>query len=111
MEDEIKELIESVLHIPVFLEGDSIIFPGAVISLLPEVPRLHGDGKGVSYVNDVEISLYYNDRTMRDIAAGELMAALNAIVGYTSAELERYYDTTAKKHRAVFRFETINKEV
>lgn len=98
MEDRIKQIIELTLNIPTFLDGDTILFPGATISL-SQRPQIHGDGKGLHYTSNIDINLYYIDRSARDEAVNLLLQAFDSIEGATSPSVEKYYDTTAKNTR------------
>lgn len=103
-EDDIKTIIEETLSIPVFLGQDSIIYPAATLEIQVYSPALFGDGKSKRRTEDVYVNLWYEEKDSRDSALAELMSALDQTDGITSPEVESYYDTTAKKFRAVFHF-------
>lgn len=107
MEDELKNLIETAINIPCYLEGDSITFPGATVAVSSDSPRLIGDGAAASIVHTAYINLWYVSRSDRDTATASLVEALQGYRNSTPPDIERYYDTTAKKHRAVINFEFI----
>lgn len=102
--DAIKSIIEGTLSIPVFLGAESIIYPAATLEIQLQNPALFGDGKSVRRAYDVFINLWYEDKDSRDSALAELISALDQTNGITSPDVESYYDTTAKKFRAVFHF-------
>ena len=101
-EEYIKSIIEETLSIPVFLGQESIIYPAATLEITVLTPALLGDGKSKSRTMDVYINLWYEDKSSRDTAQAALMEALDQEDGFTSPEVESYYDTTAKKFRSVF---------
>lgn len=103
-EGYIKSIIEDTLAIPVFLGAESIIYPAATLEAQIYNPSLFGDGKAKRRTVDIYVNLWYEDKTARDTAIRSLEAALEEVVGITSPEIEVYYDTTAKKFRAVFHF-------
>lgn len=105
-EEYIKGIIEETLAIPVFLGQESIRYPAATLETTVINPALFGDGKSKSRTMDVYINLWYEDKDSRDSALTELMSVLDQTDGITSPEVESYYDTTAKKFRAVFHFNT-----
>lgn len=112
METQIKTLIENNLNIPCFLDDQatSITFPSATLSIYSESQGLHGDGHGVSTVCNVQIDLWYTKRTDRDTATSTLFTVLNGLPRATTPEVERFFDTTARKFRATFHFESIKEE-
>ena len=101
MEDELKELIERTLEIPCCLDTGAMVFPGATVEVYLRNPEAYGDGQPEEIVCYVSISLYYNKREERDSTANKLVPALVA-AGYLYPTDERYYDTEARKYRAVF---------
>lgn len=107
MENELKDFVESVCHIPCFIDGESIIYPGATVRVYQDLPGNYGDGKGIGWTHSCEIAVYYNDRQQRDNAVMLLVDALNVLPGYTTPNCECIYDTTAKKYRATLSFERI----
>ena len=100
MEEELKELIESTLDIPCELETGAMMFPGATVEVYLHNPEAYGDGQPEEIVNYVTINLYYPKRKDRDAAAEKLIPVLVAN-GYLYPTDERYYDTVARKYRAV----------
>lgn len=107
-EEYIKSIIEETLSIPVFLGAESIIYPAATLEFTEISPALFGDGKSKSRTNDVYINIWFEEKDSRDSALAELMSALDQTDGITSPEIENYYDTTAKKFRGVFHFQTLS---
>ena len=105
-EEYIKSIIKDTLNIPVFLGQESITYPAATLESTVISPALLGDGKSKSRTMEVYINLWYEDKASRDTALTELMSVLDTESGVTSPEIESYYDTTAKKYRAVFHFYT-----
>jgi hypothetical protein len=105
-EEYIKSIIKDTLNIPVFLGQESITYPAATLEITVISPALLGDGKSKSRTMEVYINLWYEDKASRDTALTELMSVLDTESGVTSPEIERYFDTTAKKYRAVFHFYT-----
>ena len=105
-EEYIKGIIEDTLQIPVFLGQESIIYPAATLETTIITPALFGDGKSKSRTLEVYINLWYEEKASRDSALTELMSVLDQTDGISSPEIESYYDTTAKKFRAVFHFYT-----
>ena len=101
-EDSLKSMIEETLAIPVFLGQESIIYPSATLETTVITPGIYGDGKSVRRTHEVYINLWYEDKDTRDTARDTLMAVLDQVSGITSPDVESYYDTTAKKFRAVF---------
>lgn len=101
MEDELKKLIEETLNIPCDLDPGAMVFPGATVEVYLRNPEAYGDGQPGEIVCYVSISLYYHKRKDRDTAADKLVPALVA-AGYLYPTDERYYDTEARKYRAVF---------
>lgn len=100
MESELKKLIEETLNIPCELDAGPMMFPGATIEVYLRNPEAFGDGQPDEIVNYVTINLYYKGRADRDSAADKLVPVLVSS-GYLYPTDERYYDTEAKKHRAV----------
>ena len=102
-EAELKQLIEDTLAIPVFEGKDTIVYPGATLEVLQLNPALFGDGKCVMREADAEINLWYKDKAGRDDAVQDLLIAMDSQPGITSPDVETYYDTTAKKYRAIIK--------
>ena len=107
--DELKQLIESVLDIPCMLESESIVYPSATIEDYMDSPELFGDGECMEESSGIAIGLWYRDRKARDEAAKVLKKALPK-AGYTAPTVHKYFDTTARMHRAVLTTEKIMKE-
>ena len=109
-EASLKTLIETAISFPVFEGQDSIIYPGATleISSLPAV--LVGDGKGLVRESDVVINIFCETKVARDTAVTALESALDLKSGMSVPDIETYYDTTAKKYRAVITFSFIPRE-
>ena len=97
----LKTLIETTLAIPVFEGKDSIRYPAATLEVLKISPALFGDGHSVRREASAEINLWYTDKASRDAAVEAMITAMDAENDITSPEIETYYDTTAKKYRAV----------
>jgi len=98
----LKTLIETTLAIPVFEGKDSIRYPAATLEVTKISPALFGDGCSVRREASAEINLWYTTKAPRDAAVQALMEAMDAQTDITSPEVETYFDTTAKKYRAVF---------
>lgn len=98
----LKTLIETTLAIPVFEGKDSIIYPGATLEVTNIDPSLFGDGLVKTRVCSAVINLWYIDKSARDSAVNSLMTAMDAL-NIVAPMIDTYYDTTAKKYRAVFR--------
>lgn len=102
MNDEgLKRIIENTLNIPVFLGSESIIYPAATLESRINSPELFGDGLTERRVVTAYINLWYEDKGARDEAVKQLLAVLDFRTDITAPEIEAYYDTTAKKFRAV----------
>lgn len=106
MENDLKELIESTLNIPCYLEGDSITYPSATVSVYLESAGLVGDGRKVSQINNIQIDLWFTDRSARD-EASETLEPVIAEYSDSVPSVERYFDTVAKKFRATIKTEKI----
>ena len=100
-EADLKKLIEDTLAIPVFEGQDSIVYPGATLEVLQLNPALFGDGKCVMRSAEATINLWYKEKSARDDAVQDLLIAMDSQPDITSPDVETYYDTTAKKYRAV----------
>lgn len=100
MEEELREVIRTTLDIPCELDAGAMLFPGATVEVYLRNPEAYGDGQPEEIVNYATISLYYPKRTERDAAADKLVPKLVA-AGYLYPTDERYYDTEARKYRAV----------
>ena len=100
MEEEIKKLIEETLNIPCELDTGAMVFPGATVEEFLRNPEAYGDGQPEEIVSYVTINLYYPKREERNKAVDNLVPKLVA-AGYQYPTDERYYDTEARKHRAV----------
>ncbi len=103
MEDELKNIVESVLDIPCYIDADTITYPSAEVQVYQDNPELFGDGKAQAVISYVALDLWYKERIKRDNAVKVLVPEIvNA--GYTHPTCERYYDITAKKYRATLNF-------
>lgn len=109
MRDELKELIEQTLDIPVFDESESIVYPSATIGDYLESPELFGDGRCVEESTSISVGLWYRDWAARDKAATTLKKAL-ASAGYSAPTVQKYFDTNARIFRATLDTEKILKE-
>lgn len=109
MEDELKELIETILNIPCKLDSESIVYPAATINSFLDSPELFGDGKCTAEISSISIGLWYLDRMARNEAVKLLKPALEA-AGYTAPTVHKYFDTTARVHRATLTTEKLIKE-
>lgn len=109
MEDELKALIEEILNIPCKLESESIVYPSATIEAYMESPELFGDGQCIAETGSIAINLWYHDRNARNEDVSKLKKALPE-AGYTAPTVQKYFDTTARVHRAVLTTEKILKE-
>lgn len=109
MDEELKQLIESTLNIPCKLDAASISYPSVTVDTYLENPELFGDGECVSESCSISINLWYHDRTARNDAVKKLKKALPA-AGYTAPTVQKYFDNTARVHRADLTTEKINKE-
>ena len=109
-ESSLKTLIETTLAIPVYEGTDTIVYPAATLEVTALPASLIGDGVCLIRERDVTINLFYKDKAARDTAVGALETALNAGGGVSIPDIDTYYDTTAKKYRAIFTFSFIPKE-
>lgn len=109
MRDELETLIKNALNIPVFDESESIVYPAATIGDYLESPELFGDGKCTAETSSISIGLWYLDRIARNEAVKLLKPAL-AAAGYTAPTVHKYFDTTARVHRATLSTEKMIKE-
>ena len=100
MEEELKKLIEETLIIPCELGAGAMVFPGATVEVYLRNPEAYGDGQPEVIANYVTVNLYYQESKKRDAAADKLIPVLVSN-GYLYPKDERYYDTVARKHRAV----------
>lgn len=111
MEDEIIELVESTLNIHCSDLSGTLLIPSATVEVYSESGGVFGDGKAKNDIGYVQIDLWYqnspNGKTARDAATQLLKQALIETNKYTHPEIHRYYDTTAKKYRATFKFSGI----
>lgn len=107
LEESLKTTIEAAIKVPCYLEADTATFPCATVSVYDESPELFGDGKGVAVVNSVQIDLFYTNRIERDAATEVLLAVINQMPMATTPQINRQYDSTAKKFRTTFHFETV----
>lgn len=97
----LKTLIETTLAIPVFEGKDSIRYPAATLEVTKISPALFGDGRTARREASAEINLWFTDKAGRDNAVQAMIFVMDAQTDITSPEIETYYDTTAKKYRAV----------
>lgn len=108
MEDKIIDLIETSLKIPCSDLNGPLLAPSATVEVYNESGGLFGDGKASNDIGYVQIDLWYPNspkgKEQRDTAANVLKQALIATNKYTHPEIHRYYDTTALKYRATFKF-------
>ena len=109
-EASLTTLIEDTLKIPVYLGSQSIIFPAATLEITGYPSVLSGDGKSVLREQEAVVNLWYVTKTDRNTAKTSLLAALDSQDGISVPECETYYDTTAKKFRAVISFNFIARE-
>lgn len=105
--EDLKTLIENTLSIPVFDGEDTILYPGATLEVTDYTPGIIGDGKTKRRKATAYINLWYLSKTARDTAAFTLLGVLEQTSGMAAPDMDVYYDTSAKKHRAVFNFEII----
>lgn len=110
--EALKTLIETTLEIPVFDGadddgGDSIIYPSATLEASNFPVDIYGDGKPKGRLADAYINLWFETKSERNTAMQLLDAALIGVWGLANNNIEAYYDTTAKKHRAVFSLQFI----
>lgn len=102
-EENMKSIIEETLNIPVFLGQESIKYPSATLEAeLNNMPELFGDGLTERRAVTTYINLWYEEKSARDEAVIKLLSVLDFRTDITAPEIESYYDTTAKKYRAVF---------
>ncbi len=106
-EAQLKTLIEDTLEIPVYEGSDSIIYPAATLEVARRPADVYGDGKRKGRLCDTYINLWFETKDERDTAVETLDAALAEAWGTANAEIETYYDTTAKKFRAIFSLQFI----
>lgn len=97
----LKTLIETALSIPVFEGKDSIIYPAATLEAQENNPELFGDGLVVRRMITAFINLWYENKSDRDDAIKELLKVLDFRTDISAPDIDAYYDTTAKKYRAV----------
>ena len=97
----LRTLIETALSIPVFEGKESITYPSATLEVLKIDSVLFGDGHSVARTAEAQINLWYKDKEGRDAAVETLITTMDAQSDITSPDIETYYDTTAKKYRAV----------
>lgn len=109
-ESSLKTLIETTLTIPVYQGTDTITYPAATLEVTSLPAALIGDGKVIQRQSDVVINLWYKDKTTRDTAVGSLDTALQGQDLISVPDIDTYYDTNAKKYRAIFNFSFIPKE-
>ena len=106
-EAQLKKLIEDTLEIPVYEGADSIIYPSATLEVATLSADVYGDGKRKGRLCDAFINLWFETKDERDTAVATLDEALAEAWGTANAEIETYYDTTAKKFRAIFSLQFI----
>jgi hypothetical protein len=97
----LKTLIETALSIPVFEGKDSITYPAATLECQENKPELFGDGLIVRRMITAFINLWYEDKAGRDNAITELLKVFDFRIDISAPDIESYYDTTAKKYRAI----------
>lgn len=111
MEDEIIDLIKTSLEIPCNDLTGTLLAPSATVEVHNESGGLFGDGKASNDIGYVQIDLWYpkspKGKEQRDTDTNLLKQALIATNKYTHPEIHRYYDTTALKYRATFKFSGI----
>jgi hypothetical protein len=105
VEEEIKALIESTLHITVKTVFDSLKVPCATLELYLEDGALFGNGKCLKEKTYVQIDLYYQRKSNCIAAKNMLKAAL--IERFPYPEIEVYFDPTCKLYRADMKFVTL----
>lgn len=108
MEDEIIDLIKMSLKIPCSDLTGKLHAPSATVEVYNESGGLFGDGNASNEIGYVQIDLWYPDsphgKIARDKATNLLKQALVDKNKYTHPEIHRYYDGTALKYRATFKF-------
>lgn len=104
--DALKTLIKTTLNIPVYEDATSITYPSATIECYRHDARLVGDGHAVKRVSVYQLDLWYTSRASLDAATALMTSALD-LAEVTPAECDSRYDTTAKKFRTTYHFETI----
>lgn len=111
MENEIIDLVKSTLNITCSDLSGTLLIPSATVEIYNESGGVFGDGKARNDIGYVQIDLWYqnslNGKAARDAATQLLKQALIETNKYTHPEIHRYYDTTAKKYRATFKFSGI----
>jgi hypothetical protein len=105
VEEELKILIESTLHITVKTAFDSLKVPCATLDLYMEDGALFGDGKCLKEKTYVQIDLYYQHKPNCITAKNNLKAALIELFPYPETEV--YFDPMCKLYRANMKFETL----
>ncbi|HCL03885.1 MAG TPA: hypothetical protein DHW61_16010 [Lachnoclostridium phytofermentans] len=111
MEAEIINLIKINLNIPCSDLNGSLLTPSATVEVYSESGGIFGDGKASNDIGYVQVDLWYpkspKGKEDRDIAVKLLKKALIETNKYTHPEIHRYYDTTALRYRATFKFSGI----
>lgn len=102
--DELKDLIETVLDVPCYMEQDGCTFPCATVEIPSDDPELFGDGKAKNRERSAQIDLWYLGRTERDAAQAALLEALEELPNITAPDILAVHDNVAKKWRTTFHF-------
>lgn len=102
----LKALLETTLNVPCFEAGDSAIYPCSTYEFIDDNATLHGDGEGKVREHNVQVDLWYTERTGRDTAYNLMLAALVS-ESTTTPDVLLTYDRTACVWRATFNFSTL----
>lgn len=107
MEDSIKLMIESTIHVPSFVDGEAMTFPGATFQIRKSpAAGLYGDGQSVSAIASIQIDLWYQDKTAWKTAEAALEIAIAS--SFMAPEISfSGYDTMSHKFRTTFTFDAI----
>ena len=106
-DEELKELIEATLDIPVYDDGMSITYPAATLDIYQDSSALAGDGATKARVKNVKIDLWYQNKEERDTAQALLLGMLDGIRTASCVEILPCFDTNARKYRSTFNFEIL----
>lgn len=102
MSYEIKNLIESILKIPVRDFGTAILPPSATIQEFESEGILFGNGKAKIRGKDIQIDLWYKDKEKLKLDTNSLFLKIEEQFRYAKREI--YYDTNARMNRSTIKF-------
>lgn len=108
MENEIIDMIKAILNIPCSELSGPLHTPSATVEIYNEEGGIFGDGKAANEIAFIQVDLWYSDKKEskieRDLAVTKLKIAIINSSLFTHPAIHRYFDTTAKKYRATFKF-------